>query len=354
MAEGHRNRDRGHGFTLIELLVVIAIIALLIGILLPSLSSARKSAWAVIAGTNARSVVQAATIYQGDNKDTLPPSYVYAAERDGFEWRLEDQQENHPNPINGYLHWSYFLFNNGELPQDAFESPAVLNRGAPRSNPGPDELDWEPGQINDMGQPVGGDFPEDRQVPRLAFAANAAVMPRNKFVLTGNNRRTSRLVKGAKIYSPARVIMLAEFRETANWASLAEQSSSNETVSLIKSHRPITPFKGMSTGSAVFRELDRGNSGQASFGYPTIEELTEELKSINAQSRYLLDGGGGSNTSLGAVGDHHNGKSNFAFIDGHVSLMTVLETVEQQLWGDRFYSMSGGNKVDQDGEFGYP
>jgi prepilin-type N-terminal cleavage/methylation domain-containing protein/prepilin-type processing-associated H-X9-DG protein len=354
MAQGHRNRDRSRGFTLIELLVVIAIIALLIGILLPSLSSARKSAWAVIAGTNARSVVQASTIYQSENKDTFPPSYVYAAERQGFEWRIEDQRENHPDPINGYLHWSYFLFNNGELPQDAFESPAVLNRGAPRSNPGPDELDWEPEQVNDMNQPVGGDFPEDRQVPRLAFAANAAVMPRNKFVLTGTNRRTAKLVKGNKIYAPARVIMLGEFRETSNWQSLAGQTDSAEGAYKIKSHRPITPFKGFGAGARVFQELDRGSNAQPSFSYPTIEELTEELKSINDRSKFLLDGQGGSNTSLGAVADHHNGKSNFAFVDGHVSLMTVLETVEQQLWGDRFYSMSGGNKVDQDGEFGYP
>ena len=351
MAQGHRNRDRGHGFTLIELLVVIAIIALLIGILLPSLSSARKSAWAVIAGTNARSVVQASTIYQGENKDVYPPSYVYAAERQGFDWRIEDQQENHPNPINGYLHWSYFLFNNGELPQDAFESPAVLNRGAPRSNPGPDELDWEPEQVNDMNQPVGGDFPEDRQVPRLAFAANAAIMPRNKFNDDSLERKAV-LVKGTKIYAPGRMIMMGEFRETSNWQSLAGQTDSAEGAYKIKSHRPITPFKGFSAGADVFNEQDRGNV--TSFAYPTIEELTEEIKSINDRSKFLLDGQGGTGTSLGAVADHHNGKSNFAFVDGHVSLMTVIETVEQQLWGDRFYSMSGGNKVDKDGEFGYP
>ena len=59
-------------FTLIELLVVISIIALLIGILLPALGSARRSAQKVVDLSNVRTAGQILTYYANDNDEWFP------------------------------------------------------------------------------------------------------------------------------------------------------------------------------------------------------------------------------------------------------------------------------------------
>jgi prepilin-type N-terminal cleavage/methylation domain-containing protein len=62
---------RPRAFTLIELLVVVAIIAVLISILLPSMSQARGQAKKVLCMTNLRAQGEAITFYMGENKDHI-------------------------------------------------------------------------------------------------------------------------------------------------------------------------------------------------------------------------------------------------------------------------------------------
>ena len=74
-----RAKDRGlklrHGFTLIELLVVVAIIAVLISILLPAISNARKVASTVSCASNLRQIGLGFQYYTDTYNEYYPPHW---------------------------------------------------------------------------------------------------------------------------------------------------------------------------------------------------------------------------------------------------------------------------------------
>lgn len=335
------------GFTLVELLVVISIIAVLMGILLPSLNRARQSAYAIKCGANAKNIGTAMEVFAAGNDLFYPNSYLYCAERGTPNWDKRKQFYSYQG--NGYIHWSYFLFNSGMCDESAFECPATRHRGMPRTNPGANPDDWEENQVDMDGCSGSNPSLQDFQARRIAYAGNGAIIPRNKFreSYRGKFNRFNRLVKATQIKGPGNVILATEFNN--NWKAVAVGGGTQESMLLVKSHRPITPFLSLSTGSAVYNSdpylgFRLGDTG------PTFGIVPEAQVGANAINKVPLN----------AVGRHHpgsyrgninvkasnmGGTANFIFCDGHVERKHILETCEQFQWGNNFYAITGKDDV---------
>ena len=350
---GHGN-GHGHGkyrvlgrqsaFTLIELLVVVAIIALLISILLPSLAGARKQARAVKCAANQRQVGQAMASYLAENRSVYCPSYIYASDRSaGY-----DLVSQPAAPNNGYIHWSYFLYNKGQAGDEAFTCPEIRNGGTPRTNPGPDAGNWEGGQIDVNGNTQAAPSAmEDFQSRRTAFTANAAVVPRNKFTTQmSGGQRVNRLVNESELKNPGDIILLTELNK--NWKASAAMSSGDSNL-LSKSHRPINPFFSLSGGadeySAALNSPTFTYTGSDSrsrpYGLLNKVELDDRVGIIDDRSIPETNAVGREHPG----GDQLGGTTNFLFVDNHVERTTILKTLKDRKWGAKYYAINGNNTV---------
>ncbi len=332
------------GFTLIELMVVIAIIALLVAVLLPSLQAARQHAKAVQCGSNLHHVGLATANYLFMSKGAYPASYVYPFNKEG-DWALE-QDEGKPF---GYLHWSHFLYDSGQVSDKAFQCPLYENGGAPRTNPGLREGDWEGGQVDQNGQAVINEL-TDLQAPRMSYVANAVIVPRNKFnkQLSGG-KRINVFVREQNVRHPGATILATEFLN--NWKALGVLQGGGV---LSKSHRPINPFYhvGGAFNEYAAAETAPGflygtTSDQETYGLLPLQDVRDKTNILDYTSGI---------SQINAIGRHHphgdqvysrkyGGAANFLYCDTHVESMTALDSVTKRQWGTHYYSITGANEV---------
>jgi prepilin-type N-terminal cleavage/methylation domain-containing protein/prepilin-type processing-associated H-X9-DG protein len=100
----NRCMSRHHGFTLVELLVVIAIVALLLGILAPTLAAARDSGQAAACRSNIRQLQIANTLYADDHHGLYAPGAARFVQENRHRWHGTRSMMDEPfEPDGGSL-----------------------------------------------------------------------------------------------------------------------------------------------------------------------------------------------------------------------------------------------------------
>ena len=112
------NVMRRQSFTLIELLVVIAIIAILAGMLLPTLTKAREKARQIQCAGNQKQVGFVLQLYLSDYKDAYP---MYNMHSQSWAWGLSKAQTT--NVQENKLRLGY-------APSNVFKCPSVVAKAA--------------------------------------------------------------------------------------------------------------------------------------------------------------------------------------------------------------------------------
>jgi prepilin-type N-terminal cleavage/methylation domain-containing protein/prepilin-type processing-associated H-X9-DG protein len=335
-------RPHRHAFTLVELLVVIGIIAVLIGILLPTLAKAREQGNTVKCASNLRTIGQGIAAYLIDNKNTYPAAYIYAG------MAINNGVQTPGAADNGYLHWSSFLYGDkskqGQKTAylstsgwDAFTCPSIPDGGLPPTNTYAANRDA--GQSNDDG-----DSTIDFQAPRLAYTVNEAIMPRNKFVINFQGaKRTYQFVRGGTIKKSAETILATEWNR--DWRIVADAGRGDPNATVCKSHRPLHGFTGVS-GELNMDQVAPDFRGRATYRAVTTVDMQKNPTPAAASSS-RLDWVGRNHGSSKKTGNGTDARtSNFLYVDGHVETKNVVETVTPKFqWGERMYTLVPNNDM---------
>jgi prepilin-type processing-associated H-X9-DG protein len=289
--ESASRAQRGRiAFTLVELLVVIGIIAVLISILLPTLSSVRRQANLLQCSSNMKQIATAMIMYINDNKGRFPPA-------------------NTPSLAGVYPNGWWFA--NELVRQNYIKQPGLSVYKAPgsattskqftRNNPFrcPEAIDEDSGSFGSSQ----GDYPTDAKNNAYTIMNDSAGAAEG-FAIPSWYMLNCRIQTGSNAIAP---------------------SSTDTTIT--KAGARITPFMAYTSGGTAAQLQDP--AWQRTLG--RVRRSAELLMLVEAANNNWYDQTdstkypGNFLTRLGArhgkkTADGANAFTNMAFFDGHVAL----------------------------------
>jgi prepilin-type processing-associated H-X9-DG protein len=351
-------------FTMVEMMIVVGIIVLLASVVGPALSKARALVWKVECGNNMRNIGLAMNSYVTDF-NVYPPAYVFACPYAMVNRSLQhwtDLLSNRcPYPPCTFPTPSQGMIQPGDL---LFDCPSFERGGLPPANTiggkGANE-NTEPGQT------VGAQL--DRQALRTAYTVNEAICPRpymQKLWCDAWPRpmpipmatRPYQFVLPSQITSTSSTILMSEWNQ--DWKMLAGTDPDNPADNeLCMSYSTVHGFAcagtsdptGMvhlPTGAPCALTVVNGTSKSDPYDVAFAKPAGSGggLRRVRVDEILADPPIPGANLARpNWLGRNHLGKTNFAYVDGHVESKTIESTLATFEWGERFYSLSPGDDI---------
>ncbi|UCE62459.1 MAG: prepilin-type N-terminal cleavage/methylation domain-containing protein [Phycisphaerales bacterium] len=325
--------DRSHAaFTLLEMLVVIAIVAILIAVVLPSMSRAKRQSKTTLCSTRLHTFGQGFSIYAYENEDVLPPGRMPKV--DDERWQIE---------VAGGLKYrpTFIAMLGTYMAIPPFRDPQRKKTDVDR--------DGERGDRQD-------------------YADEAYTCPETR---TWTDERNGCYGYNYQFLGNARLLDDADPWSFKNWPiRFSRIKSTSNTVAVGDSlgtaaHYPPGERAGYNNNGRTLNE--KGNEG-FNLDPPIVDPVDGEIASLSGDVIELPSGGtagllGGSSGSpkfkpaqgdsaaRSAVDLRHGEKTNILWLDGRVSLET-LESLGYVIDEDKSVGLGDIDSIDTEEEVG--